>query len=51
MKIYLDENLSKHIAEALNLLSKVQVGFTESDMAKVGGGNFCRVFDTATKGK
>ena len=24
MKIYLDENLSKHIAEALNLLSKVQ---------------------------
>ena len=29
----------------------LKVGFTESDMAKVGGGNFCRVSDTATKGK
>jgi membrane dipeptidase len=28
----------------------LQTGFTEKDIAKIGGGNFCRVFDAATKG-
>jgi membrane dipeptidase len=28
----------------------LKAGFTEADIAKVGGGNFCRVFDAATSG-
>lgn len=28
----------------------LQTGFTEKDIAKIGGSNFCRVFDAATKG-
>ena len=26
----------------------LKTGFTEGDMAKIGGGNYCRVFDKAT---
>jgi len=28
----------------------LKAGFTEADITKVGGGNFCRVFDAATPG-
>lgn len=28
----------------------VKTGFTEAEIGKVGGGNFCRVFDAATRG-
>jgi microsomal dipeptidase-like Zn-dependent dipeptidase len=28
----------------------LKTGFTEEEIGKVGGGNFCRVFDAATKG-
>lgn len=28
----------------------LKTGFTEDEIAKVGGGNFCRIFDTATAG-
>lgn len=29
----------------------LNIGFTASDIGKFGGGNFCRVFDAATKGQ
>ncbi len=29
----------------------LQTGFTEAEIGKVGGGNFCRVFNSATTGK
>jgi membrane dipeptidase len=28
----------------------VKQGFTEEEIGRVGGGNFCRVFDSATVG-
>lgn len=28
----------------------LKAGFTEEEIAKIGGGNYCRVFDAATKG-
>jgi microsomal dipeptidase-like Zn-dependent dipeptidase len=28
----------------------LKTGFSEAEIGKIGGGNFCRVFDTATKG-
>ncbi len=29
----------------------LKAGFTEDEIGKVGGGNFCRVFDAATSGR
>lgn len=29
----------------------LKVGFNEEEIGKIGGGNFCRLFDAATKGK
>lgn len=29
----------------------LKVGFVEDEIAKVGGGNFCRIFDAATSGR
>jgi membrane dipeptidase len=28
----------------------LKAGFTEGDIAKIGGGNFCRIFDAAMVG-
>ncbi len=28
----------------------IRTGFTEDEIGKIGGGNYCRVFDKATSG-
>jgi len=42
-----DQNAGFYYTVVENLL---RVGFNEDEIGKIGGGNFCRIFDTATRG-